>query len=53
VQVPHGIGDIPAAMAAVLENPAYGAAARRIAADLATLPSAAEVLAQLRPVTVH
>jgi UDP:flavonoid glycosyltransferase YjiC (YdhE family) len=53
VQVPHGIGDIPAAMAAVLEDPAYGAAARRIAADLATLPSAAEVLAQLRPVAVH
>jgi N-glycosyltransferase len=53
VQVPHGIRDIPAAMAAVLEDPAYGAAARRIAADLATLPSAAEVLAQLRPVAVH
>ena len=48
-----GIGDLPAAVAAVLDDPAYADAARRIAADLATLPTAADVLAQLRPVTVH
>jgi UDP:flavonoid glycosyltransferase YjiC (YdhE family) len=53
VEVPHGIGDIPAALTAVLEDPAYGAAARRIADELANLPTAADVLAQLRPVTVH
>jgi MGT family glycosyltransferase len=53
LEVPHGIGDLPAAVAAVLDDPAYAAAARRIAADLAKLPSAADVLAQLRPVTVH
>jgi UDP:flavonoid glycosyltransferase YjiC (YdhE family) len=53
VEVPHGIGDLPAAVAAVLDDPSYAAAARRIAADLAMLPTAAEVLAQLRPVTVH
>ncbi len=53
LEVPHGIGDLPAAVAAVLDDPAYAAAARRIAAELAKLPSAADVLAQLRPVTVH
>jgi UDP:flavonoid glycosyltransferase YjiC (YdhE family) len=53
LEVPHGIGDLPAAVAAVLDDPAYAATARRIAADLAKLPSAADVLAQLRPVTVH
>jgi UDP:flavonoid glycosyltransferase YjiC (YdhE family) len=44
---------LPAAVASVLGDPTYAHAARRIAADLATLPTAGEVLARLRPVAVH
>jgi UDP:flavonoid glycosyltransferase YjiC (YdhE family) len=44
---------LPSAVATVLSDPTYARAARRIADDLVTLPTAGEVLARLRPVAVH
>jgi UDP:flavonoid glycosyltransferase YjiC (YdhE family) len=44
---------LPAAVRSVLDDPAYGMAARQIAARLATLPTPAEALAELTPVAVH
>jgi UDP:flavonoid glycosyltransferase YjiC (YdhE family) len=53
VPVSKGVDALTCAVFQVLRDPAYGAASQRIAAELAMLPSAADVLAQLRPVTVH
>jgi UDP:flavonoid glycosyltransferase YjiC (YdhE family) len=53
IDVPHGISELPAAVTRVLQDPSFAAVARGIAHDMAALPTAADVLAQLRPVTVH
>ena len=45
--------DLPAALAKVLADPGYAESARAIAADIAALPSAAEVLARVRPDGLH
>ncbi|MGZ4591945.1 MAG: glycosyltransferase [Actinomycetes bacterium] len=46
-------GALPAAVSRVLDERSFGDTARAIAADLRTLPEAAEVLANLRPAAVH
>lgn len=45
--------DLPEAVDKVLTDPAYAENARSIAADIAALPSAADVLARVRPDGLH
>ncbi len=49
---PAAAGQIGAAVAAVLDNPAYGAGAQRIAAEIAALPTADQTAARLSELAI-
>jgi N-glycosyltransferase len=53
VDAAQAVSALPAAVDRVLSDPSYAENARRIAADIAALPSAAQVLAQVTPAAVH
>lgn len=53
VDAAQAVSALPAAVDRVLTDPSYAENARRIAADIAALPSAAQALAQVAPAAVH